>query len=75
MESFVVRFEAKAIKACRTQSRVKVLERFEELASAHVDSPFNFSFRELDKISWSLLDLDEGHLGYDDKVALEEVKS
>ncbi|MGV8455912.1 ATP-binding cassette domain-containing protein, partial [Pseudomonas aeruginosa] len=41
---------------------------------AHVDSPFNFSFRESDKISRPLLDLGEGRLGYGDKAVLEKVK-
>ena len=74
MESFIARFKAKATKARQAQSRIKALERLEELAPAHVDSPFNFSFRESDKISRPLLDLGEGRLGYGDKAVLEKVK-
>ncbi|WP_134545267.1 ATP-binding cassette domain-containing protein, partial [Pseudomonas aeruginosa] len=66
--------KAKATKARQAQSRIKALERLEELAPAHVDSPFNFSFRESDKISRPLLDLGEGRLGYGDKAVLEKVK-
>ena len=46
MESFIRRFKAKATKARRAQSRIKALERLEELAPAHVDSLFDFRFRE-----------------------------
>lgn len=65
MESFIRRFKAQANKARQAQSRIKALERMEELAPAHFDSPFNFVFREADKTSSPLLDLSEGQLGYD----------
>ncbi|MFZ6048286.1 ATP-binding cassette domain-containing protein [Pseudomonas sp. CR3202] len=74
MESFIARFKAKATKARQAQSRIKALERLEELAPAHVDSPFDFGFREADKISSPLLDLAEGRLGYGDKAVLQQVK-
>ncbi|MBX9915281.1 MAG: ATP-binding cassette domain-containing protein, partial [Pseudomonadaceae bacterium] len=57
MEKFIARFKAQATKARQAQSRIKALERLEELAPAHVDSPFDFCFREADKISSPLLDL------------------
>ena len=74
MESYIRRFKAQATKARQAQSRIKALERLEELAPAHVDSPFDFRFREADKVSSPLLDLAEGRLGYGDKVVLEKVK-
>ncbi len=74
MESFIRRFKAKATKARQAQSRIKALERLEELAPAHVDSPFDFRFREADKVSSPLLDLAEGRLGYGDKLVLDKVK-
>ena len=74
MEDFIRRFKAKATKARQAQSRIKALERLEELAPAHVDSPFDFVFREADKVSSPLLDLAEGVLGYPDKRVLEKVK-
>ena len=64
MESFIRRFKAQATKARQAQSRIKALERMEELAPAHVDSPFDFVFREADKTSNPLLDLSEAQLGY-----------
>ncbi|MFD1259378.1 ATP-binding cassette domain-containing protein [Entomomonas asaccharolytica] len=74
MESFITRFKAKASKARQAQSRIKALEKLEDLAPAHVDSPFNFSFRESDKISSPLLGLREASLGYTDKTVLSAVK-
>ncbi len=74
MEKYIARFKAQATKARQAQSRIKALERLEELAPAHVDSPFEFSFREADKISSPLLDLSEGQLGYGDKAVLQQVK-
>ncbi|MFR0673704.1 ATP-binding cassette domain-containing protein [Enterobacterales bacterium AW_CKDN230030176-1A_HGKHYDSX7] len=74
MEKYIARFRAQATKARQAQSRIKALERMEELSAAHVDSPFDFSFRESEKISSPLLDLSEGQLGYGDKVVLEKVK-
>jgi len=74
MEKYIARFKAQATKARQAQSRIKALERMEELAPAHVDSPFDFCFRESQKISSPLLDLAEGSLGYGDKAVLQQVK-
>ncbi|SDI91207.1 ATP-binding cassette, subfamily F, member 3 [Pseudomonas flavescens] len=74
MEKYIARFKAQATKARQAQSRIKALERMEELSAAHVDSPFDFVFREADKISTPLLSLSEGRLGYGDKTILQQVK-
>ena len=74
MEKYIARFKAQATKARQAQSRIKALERMEELSAAHVDSPFDFTFRESEKISSPLLDLAEARLGYGDKTVLEKVK-
>ncbi len=74
MESYIARFKAQATKARQAQSRIKALERMEELSAAHVDSPFDFVFRESTKISSPLIDLSDARLGYGDKTILEKVK-
>jgi ATP-binding cassette, subfamily F, member 3 len=74
MEKYIARFKAQATKARQAQSRIKALERLEELAPAHVDSPFDFLFRESDKVSSPLLSLSEARLGYGDKTVLDKVK-
>jgi ATP-binding cassette subfamily F protein 3 len=65
IEQFVRRFKAKASKAKQAQSRVKELERMEELAPAHVDSPFDFVFPVPERFSDPLLSLSDAQLGYD----------
>lgn len=70
LQRFVARFKAKASKAKQAQSRVKALARMEEIAPAHVDSPFHFEFSEPPKPSNPLLYLEKASLGYDDKEVL-----
>ncbi len=75
MESYIARFKAQATKARQAQSRIKALERMEELTAAHVDSPFDFVFRESQKISSPLIDLSDARLGYGEKTVLEKVEA
>lgn len=64
MQSYVDRFRAKATKARQAQSRLKMLERMEEIGPAHVDSEFAFSFLEPSSLPNPLLTLDEVALEY-----------
>ena len=74
IEQFVRRFGAKATKAKQAQSRVKALERMQLIAAAHVDSPFQFSFREPEKLPERLLDSRDIVLGYNDTPLLKNVQ-
>ena len=74
MQSFVDRFGAKATKARQAQSRVKALERMKLISQAHVDSPFDFSFRTPEKIPNPLIVLRDVNAGYGDKIILDKVK-
>lgn len=74
MHKFVERFRAKATKAKQAQSRVKALERMELIAPAHVDSPFNFKFREAEKMPNPLVTLVDAAIGYTEKPLLSKVK-
>ncbi|MER2490361.1 ABC transporter ATP-binding protein [Catenovulum sediminis] len=65
MQAFIARFKAKASKAKQAQSRVKALARMEEIAPAHVDSQFNFEFREPEKNPNPLIRLNQVQAGYD----------
>ena len=56
--------EQKPLKARQAQSRIKALERMELIAPAHIDSPFQFSIPETEKISDPLIVLEEADLGY-----------
>ena len=74
MHKFVERFRAKATKAKQAQSRIKALERMELIAPAHVDSPFNFSFRQAEKMPNPLVTLDDAAVGYTEQALLSKVK-
>ncbi len=73
MESFITRFKAKATKAKQAQSRIKALERMEKITSAHVDSPFFFSFKSVNDLPNPLLQLQKVSFGYADKLILEQI--
>jgi len=73
LQSFVDRFRYKATKAKQAQSRVKALARMEKIVSAHVDSPFHFSFKVPPKIPHSLIDLEKVSIGYTDTPILEKI--
>ncbi|MEE9336610.1 MAG: ATP-binding cassette domain-containing protein [Methylococcaceae bacterium] len=73
IQSFITRFKAKATKAKQAQSRVKALERMEIISSAHIDSPFNFSFPAPDKMPNPLLQIEEADIGYGDKIVINKL--
>jgi len=73
LQKYVDRFKAQATKAKQAQSRIKALARMEDIAPAHIDSPFHFVFSEPPKPSNPLLYLDKASLGYEDKEILNGV--
>jgi ATP-binding cassette subfamily F protein 3 len=73
MRRFVERFRYKATKAKQAQSRLKALARMEQIAPAHVDSAFEFSFREPISLPRPLLHLENASAGYAGQAVLEEI--
>ena len=73
LQSFIDRFRAKATKAKQAQARIKALERMEEIAPAHADSPFDFEFPEPGRAADPLIALDGVSLGYGDHRVLRDV--
>lgn len=73
LQQFIDRFKAQATKARQAQSRIKALERMTMLAPAHVDSPFNFSFREPRALPNPLLKLEQVQAGYSGKPILSNI--
>ena len=73
IQAFIDRFRAKASKARQAQSRIRQLERMEQLAAAHADSPFHFSFLEPEALPHHLLRLDEVAVGYDEAPLLQGI--
>ncbi|ATF90762.1 ABC transporter ATP-binding protein [Cedecea neteri] len=74
LQSFIDRFKAKASKAKQAQSRVKMLERMELIAPAHVDNPFHFSFRAPENLPNPLLRMEKVSAGYGERVILNSIK-
>jgi ATP-binding cassette subfamily F protein 3 len=74
LQSFIDRFKAKASKAKQAQSRVKMLERMEMIAPAHVDNPFHFSFRAPESLPNPLLKMEKVSAGYGERVILDSIK-
>ncbi|MDN4627294.1 MULTISPECIES: ABC transporter ATP-binding protein [Erwinia] len=74
LQSFIDRFKAKASKAKQAQSRIKMLERMELIAPAHVDNPFTFSFRAPESLPNPLLKMEKVSAGYADRIILDSIK-
>jgi len=74
LQSYIERFRAKATKARQAQSRIKALERMEMISAAHIDTPFDFSFREMQNVPDPLLVLDDVTVGYGDTTILSKIE-
>ncbi len=70
---FVRRFRAKESKARQVQSRLKALDRMDQVAAVHAESGYRFSFTSPRKTSYPTISLDHVALGYDDVPVLEDV--
>ncbi len=64
LESFINRFKAKATKAKQAQSRIKALEKMEELAPLRAAAEFSFEFREPARAPNPLLRMEAVDAGY-----------
>jgi ATP-binding cassette subfamily F protein 3 len=64
IEDFVRRFRAKASKARQAQSRLKELQRMQDIAPAHIDSPFRFEFFVPEKSSDDLMSIKKAEVGF-----------
>jgi ATP-binding cassette subfamily F protein 3 len=74
LHRFIDRFRAKATKARQAQSRIKALARLEQVAPAHVDSPFGFSFEEPLASPDPLIVLEQVALGYGEAPVLDGLR-
>ncbi len=73
LHSYIDRFRAKATKARQAQSRLKALARMEEIAAAHVDTPFDFRFLEPAGLSDPLLQVEDAAAGYGERIVVGKV--
>jgi ATP-binding cassette subfamily F protein 3 len=66
--------QGQSLKAKQAQSRIKMLERMEMIAPAHVDNPFHFSFRAPESLPNPLLKMEKVSAGYGDRIILDSIK-
>ena len=71
LKSFIERFKAKASKAKQAQSRVKALERMEEVAAVQASNPFKFQFLDTGVIPDPMLQVDQLNFGYQDDLIIQ----
>ncbi|MCF6346615.1 MAG: ATP-binding cassette domain-containing protein, partial [Thiomicrorhabdus sp.] len=73
LKSFIERFKAKASKAKQAQSRVKALERMEEVAAVQASNPFTFKFSPPQHQPDPMLGLEHVDFSYADQPILKDV--
>ena len=73
LKSFIERFKAKASKAKQAQSRVKALERMEEVAAVQAMNPFLFKFLSPDHQPDPMMTIQDLCFSYPDKRILDSV--
>ena len=71
IQAFVDRFRAKATKARQAQSRLKMLEKMEPIATVIEDKTISFTFPDPSPLSPPLLALNDVAVGYDDQPILK----
>jgi ATP-binding cassette subfamily F protein 3 len=64
LQSFIDRFRAKASKATQAQSRIKRLEKMQEIALPLEERALPFSFEDPEELASPLVVLDHADLGY-----------
>ncbi|CAM4150130.1 ABC transporter ATP-binding protein [Vibrio neonatus] len=74
MQSYIDRFRYKASKARQAQSRIKALEKMEQVLPAQFDNPFSFQFREPAALPNPIVMMDHVSAGYDDMLILEKIR-
>ncbi|WFE68297.1 ATP-binding cassette domain-containing protein [Thiomicrospira sp. R3] len=72
LKTFITRFKAKASKAKQAQSRVKALERMEEIAPLQATNPLRFEFFNPDHLPDPMLQVEKLGFGYPDENPLFE---
>ena len=73
VQSYIDRFRFKANKARQAQSRIKMLERMEQVVEIAVDERVSFNFPQPEGLSPPLIALEDVTIGYGDKAILKRV--
>lgn len=70
LQSFIDRFKAKASKAKQAQSRMKMLEKMEEISLIEDSAATKFDFPSPKELASPLINIEHGSVGYDGKAIL-----
>ena len=73
LTSFISRFRAKATKARQVQSRMKALERMQQVAAVYSSSSFQFQFQISQPGGSPLLNCQKLTAGYEEHVVLDKI--
>lgn len=73
MQSYIDRFRYKASKAKQAQSRIKALDKMEQLLPAQLDNPFTFEFLQPNALPNPILSMEEVSAGYENLSILEKI--
>lgn len=73
LQSFVDRFRYKATKAKQAQSRIKMIEKMGELPPIPKDPEVHFQFPSPTRLTQSLISIEGGVAGYDEKTVLTDL--
>ncbi|MDX1796478.1 MAG: ATP-binding cassette domain-containing protein, partial [Hydrogenovibrio sp.] len=71
LKTFIERFKAKASKAKQAQSRVKALQRIEEVAAVQAANPFHFEFIPPEAVPDPMMQIESLSFGYDGRPVIE----
>lgn len=74
LQSFIDRFKAKASKAKQAQSRIKMLEKMDDLLPLKMDRGFEFAFPTPDSLPNPILQMQKVSASYGERVILKEIK-
>ncbi|SET40044.1 ABC transporter ATP-binding protein [Thorsellia anophelis] len=74
LQSYIDRFRAKASKAKQAQSRIKMLERMDELIPLKIDRGFEFQFPKPISLPNPILQMEKVSAGYKDVTILQSIK-
>ncbi len=73
LKTFISRFKAKASKAKQAQSRVKALERMEQVAAVQASTDFHFAFSEPKQMPDPMLEVQSVNFAYNQKNIIDSV--
>ncbi|WP_163934767.1 ABC transporter ATP-binding protein [Paraferrimonas sp. SM1919] len=74
MQAYVDRFRYKASKAKQAQSRLKALEKMQDLLPAQADNPFSMNFLPPQSLPNPLVSMENISAGYGDNIILKSIK-